>query len=86
MDERPPAKVGDTGSIPDLGRSHVLRSNSAREPQGPKALLHNQRSGRSCNRVAPALFSERAVSSNTPAQWFWGGWRGARNKNVSVKL
>ena len=28
-----PANAGDTGSSPGLGRSHVLRSNWAREPQ-----------------------------------------------------
>ena len=25
--KNPPANVGDTGSIPDLGRSHILRSS-----------------------------------------------------------
>ena len=28
-----PANAGDTGSTPGLGRSHMLRSNWAREPQ-----------------------------------------------------
>ena len=28
-----PANAGDTGSSPGLGRSHVPRSNQAREPQ-----------------------------------------------------
>ncbi|KAJ8781583.1 hypothetical protein J1605_010841 [Eschrichtius robustus] len=28
-----PAKAGDTGSSPGLGRSHMLRSSWAREPQ-----------------------------------------------------
>ena len=28
-----PANAGDTGSSPGLGRSHMLRSNKAREPQ-----------------------------------------------------
>ena len=28
-----PANAGDTGSSPGLGGSHMLRSNSAREPQ-----------------------------------------------------
>ena len=27
MVKKPPADAGDTGSIPDLGGSHVLRSN-----------------------------------------------------------
>ena len=31
--ENLPANAGDTGSSPGLGRSHVPRSNSAREPQ-----------------------------------------------------
>ena len=31
--ESPPAKAGDTGSSPGLGRSHMPRSNWAREPQ-----------------------------------------------------
>ena len=30
-----PANAGDTGSSPGLGRSHMLRSNWAREPQLP---------------------------------------------------
>ena len=33
MVENLPAKAGDTGSSPGLGRSHMLRSNWAREPQ-----------------------------------------------------
>ena len=31
--ENLPANAGDTGSSPGLGRSHMLRSNEAREPQ-----------------------------------------------------
>ena len=31
--ESPPANAGDKGSSPGLGRSHVPRSNWAREPQ-----------------------------------------------------
>ena len=31
--ENPPAKAGDTGSSPGLGRSHMPRSDCAREPQ-----------------------------------------------------
>ena len=31
--ENPPANAGDAGSSPGLGRSHMLRSNWAREPQ-----------------------------------------------------
>ena len=33
MVENPPANAGDTGSSPGLGRSHMLRSSWAREPQ-----------------------------------------------------
>ena len=33
MVESPPANAGDAGSSPGLGRSHMLRSNWAREPQ-----------------------------------------------------
>ena len=33
MVEKLPANAGDMGSSPGLGRSHVLRSNWAREPQ-----------------------------------------------------
>ena len=28
VDENPPANIGDTGSIPGLGRSHTLQSKS----------------------------------------------------------
>ena len=31
--ENPPANAGNTGSSPGLGRSHMPRSNWAREPQ-----------------------------------------------------
>ena len=31
--KNPPAKAGDTGSSPGLGRSHMPRSSEAREPQ-----------------------------------------------------
>ena len=33
MVENLPASAGDTGSSPGLGRSHMPRSNRAREPQ-----------------------------------------------------
>ena len=33
MVENLPANAGDTGSSPDLGRSHMPRSNWPREPQ-----------------------------------------------------
>ena len=31
--KNPPAKAGDMGSIPDLGRLHMPQSNEARAPQ-----------------------------------------------------
>ena len=47
MVENLPANAGDTGSSPGLGRSHMPRSNWAREPQLLSArlepLLHNKR-------------------------------------------
>ena len=33
--KNPFARAGDTGSIPGLGRSHILQSNEARELQSP---------------------------------------------------
>ena len=33
MVKNPPANAGDMGSIPGLGRSHMLRSNQALVPQ-----------------------------------------------------
>ena len=33
MVRSPPAKAGDTGLSPDLGRSHMLQSNKAYVPQ-----------------------------------------------------
>ena len=33
MVKNPPANAGDVGSSPGPGRSHMLRSNLAREPQ-----------------------------------------------------
>ena len=38
MVKNPPAKAGDTGSIPGPGRSHMLQDNYAHEPQ---LLSHN---------------------------------------------
>ena len=52
--ENPPAKAGDTGSIPSLGRSHMPRSSSARAPQ----LLSL------CSRACePQLLSPRAATT-----------------------
>ena len=39
MVENLPANAGDTGSSPGLGRSHMLRSNWAREPQTTEPAL-----------------------------------------------
>ena len=40
-----PANAGDMGSSPGLGRSHMPRSNEAREPQllslSARAMSHN---------------------------------------------
>ena len=33
MVKNPPANAGDTGSIPDLGRSHMPRNDKAHVPQ-----------------------------------------------------
>ena len=33
MVKNPPANAGDTGSVPDQGRFHMLQSNSACAPQ-----------------------------------------------------
>ena len=54
VDKNLPAKAGDTGSIPGLGRSHMLQSNKARVPQ----LL--SLSSRACE---PQLLSPRATTT-----------------------
>ena len=43
--KNPPASAGDTGSSPGLGKSHMLRSNWAREPQllSPRATTTEAR-------------------------------------------
>ena len=56
MVENLPANAGDTGSSPGLGRSHMLWSNWAREPQitesvGLETVLCNKR-GRDSERRA----------------------------------
>ena len=48
MDKNPPANAGDTGSITDLGRSHMPQDNQAHAPQLLKPMslqpmLHNKR-------------------------------------------
>ena len=57
MVKNPPANAGDTGSVPDQGRFHMLQSNSARAPQllSPSAAareawaLHLEGSPARCN-------------------------------------
>ena len=56
MVESLPAKAGDTGSSPGLGRSHVPRSSWARELQ----IL-------SSARLEPVLRSKRGRDSERPA-------------------
>ena len=41
MVENLPANAGDTGSSPGLGRSHMPRSNWAREPQLPSLRVRS---------------------------------------------
>ena len=53
-----PASAGDTGSSPGLGRSHMLRSTSARAPQ----LLSLRSRARK-----PQLLSPRATTTEAPA-------------------
>ena len=47
MVKNPPDKAGDLGSIPALGRSHMLQGDEARapqpEPMSLQAVLLNQR-------------------------------------------
>ena len=38
MVKNPPANAGDTGSIPDLGRSHMPQSDKAHTQLGTHAL------------------------------------------------
>ena len=51
--KNPPANAGDTGPIPDPGRSHVPWSNSRTEPviQGPRAASPEPARPKAC---APA--------------------------------
>ena len=54
MVESLPASAGDTGSSPGLGRSHMLRSNWAREPQ-----LLSLRVWSLCSAAGEAVIVER---------------------------
>ena len=51
-----PANTGDTGSSPGLGRSHMPRSNWAREPQLTEPA-----------RLEPVLRNRRGRDSERPA-------------------
>ncbi|KAJ8794078.1 hypothetical protein J1605_019070 [Eschrichtius robustus] len=65
--ENLPASAGDTGSSPGLGRSHMLRSNWAREPQ-----LLSLRVWSLCSATREAAivrgFAGGAVVKNPPAK------------------
>ena len=56
MVENLPANAGDTGSSPGLGRSHMPRSNWAREPQITEPA-----------RLEPVLRNKRGRNSERPA-------------------
>ena len=56
MVENLPANAGDTGSSPGLGRSHMLRSNWAREPQTTEPAL-----------LEPVLRNGKGRDSERPA-------------------
>ena len=56
MVESLPADAGDTGSSPGLGRSHMPRSNWAREPQTTEPA-----------RLEPVLRNKRGRDSERPA-------------------
>ena len=56
MVENLPDNAGDMGSSPGLGRSHMLRSNWAREPQLLKPA-----------RLEPVLRNRRGRDSERPA-------------------
>ena len=55
--ENLPANAGDTGSSPGLGRSHMPRSNWAREPQITEPV-----------RLEPVLRNKRGRDSERPVQ------------------
>ena len=61
--ENLPAKAGDTGSSPGLGKSRMLRSNWAREPQLLSLRFWNQCSA---TREAAIVRSLRTVMKSGP--------------------
>ena len=60
MVKNPPAKAGDLGLSPGLGRSHMLQSNEAHAPQllSPRATTTEARTPR-----------DRAPQQEKPLQW-----------------
>ena len=70
MVENLPANAGDTGSSPGLGRSHVPRSNWARQPQllslcpatGGAAIVKGPRTAKKSGPRLPQL--EKALTRN----------------------
>ena len=70
MVENLPANAGDTGSSPGLGRSHVPRSNRARQPQllslcpatGGAAIVKGPRTAKKSGPRLPQL--EKALTRN----------------------
>ncbi|KAJ8776508.1 hypothetical protein J1605_015403 [Eschrichtius robustus] len=62
--ENLPANAGDTGSSPGLGRSHMPRSNWAREPQ-----LLSLRVWSLCSATGEAATNLRSLGASLVAQW-----------------
>ena len=66
-----PANEGDTGSIPDLGRCHMLRGNEACGPQllSPRTAMieaHGLQIPRSATREATPMRSPRTTTGKQP--------------------
>ena len=73
--ENPAANAGDTGSRPGLGRSHMPRSNWAREPQllslcsracMPQLLSLRATTTEACTPIACALQQREATTMRSP--------------------
>ena len=79
----PPARAGDTGSLPGPGRPHVPRSNSAGAPQGqsprsrePNPLKPPGPGARAPHRERPTLHprqTEESPSLEPPGCWLESG-------------
>ena len=67
MVKKPPASVGDTGSIPDAGGPHVPQRNYARAPQLSSVC---------CRAQELQLLSPKAVATEASAPW--SPWSTAR--------